>query len=78
VLLRLLVFVVVAWVVINALRAYFLARKKFLRNPNLARSREEEMVLDPHCQSYVPKSEALFRKGNYFCSEECAALHLTG
>jgi hypothetical protein len=76
-LVRLLLLVVVAWIVITALRAYLIARKGSVRNPNLARPRGEEMVLDPHCQSYVPKSEALFRKGNYFCSDKCAALHLT-
>ncbi|MEK7689307.1 MAG: hypothetical protein AAB313_03500 [Deltaproteobacteria bacterium] len=35
----------------------------------------DEMVLDPVCQSYYPKAEALrVRNGNeitYFCSEEC-------
>ncbi len=78
VLLRLLLFVVVAWIVITAMRAYLVARKGSARNPNLAKPRGEEMVLDPQCQSYVPKSEALLRKGNYYCSEKCAALHLTG
>jgi hypothetical protein len=77
VLLRLLLFVIVAWIVFTALRAYFSARKGSGRNPNLTRPKGEEMVLDPQCQSYVPKSEALLRKGNYFCSEKCAALHLT-
>jgi hypothetical protein len=77
VLVRLLLFIVVAWIVFMALRAYFIARKGSGRNPNLAKPNGEEMVLDPQCQSYVPKSEALLRKGNYFCSEKCAALHLT-
>lgn len=76
-LVRLLLFIVVGWIVFTALRAYFIARKGSGRNPNLARPKGEEMVLDPQCQSYVPKSEALLRKGNYFCSEKCAALHLT-
>jgi hypothetical protein len=77
VLLRLLLFVIVAWVIITAVRAYFVARKGSAPGPNLATPKGEEMVLDPQCQSYVPKSEALLRKGNYFCSEKCAALHLT-
>jgi len=77
VLLRLLVFVVIAWILIAALRAYFIGRKGSARDRNFATSNEEEMVFDPQCQSYVPKSEALFEKGNYFCSEKCAALHLT-
>ncbi|MFB3121189.1 MAG: PP0621 family protein [Candidatus Binatia bacterium] len=37
----------------------------------------EEMVLDPQCQSYVPKEAALFRRGHYFCSEECARAFLS-
>ena len=76
-LLRLILFIVIAWIVFTALRTYFIARKGSERNPKFARPKGEEMVLDPQCQSYVPKSEALLRKGNYFCSEQCAALHLT-
>jgi YHS domain-containing protein len=34
------------------------------------------MVLDPQCHSYVPKSDAVFRSGQYFCSQECARLYL--
>ncbi len=37
-----------------------------------ASSPGEEMVLDPQCQSYIPKGDALFQQGQYFCSEECA------
>jgi len=32
----------------------------------------EEMALDPQCQSYLPKGEAIEAGGNYFCSRECA------
>jgi YHS domain-containing protein len=35
------------------------------------------MVLDPQCQSYLPKNEALVRGGNYFCSENCARAFLS-
>ena len=38
----------------------------------------EQMVLDPQCQTYVPKSEAVTRYGKYFCSEECAQRYLAG
>ena len=38
----------------------------------------EPMVLDPQCQTYVPKSAALERQGKYFCSEECARRYLAG
>ncbi len=37
----------------------------------------EEMVLDPQCQSYLPKGDAIFRGGHYFCSEDCAKLYLS-
>jgi hypothetical protein len=48
------------------------------RSGKKARSVEtEEMVLDPQCQSYVPKSEALLQEGNYFCSQDCARLFLS-
>ena len=36
----------------------------------------EEMVQDPQCLSYVPKSAAMLRGGHYFCSEQCATLYL--
>ena len=37
----------------------------------------EEMVLDPQCHSYIPKSDAITQSGRYFCSQECARLYLT-
>ncbi len=38
----------------------------------------EEMVLDPQCRSYLPKSAAMLRGEQYFCSERCASLYLVG
>jgi len=38
----------------------------------------EQMVLDPQCQTYVPKSDAVIRQGKFFCSEECAQRYLAG
>ncbi|MBI2997214.1 MAG: hypothetical protein HYY46_01950 [Deltaproteobacteria bacterium] len=35
------------------------------------------MVLDPQCQSYLPKGSAIHRGGHYFCSEECARRFLS-
>jgi YHS domain-containing protein len=35
------------------------------------------MVLDPQCQTYVPKGEAFRQQGKYFCSRECAKLFLS-
>jgi uncharacterized protein len=39
-------------------------------------ARGEEMVQDPQCRSYLPKSEAMLRGDHYFCSERCASLYL--
>lgn len=39
-----------------------------------ADDKEEELVLCIQCQSYVPKAEAIFSHGNFFCREECARL----
>jgi YHS domain-containing protein len=35
------------------------------------------MILDPQCQTYVPKRDAILQAGNYFCSRECAKLFLS-
>lgn len=75
--LRLLILVAVAWIFVAVLRAYFFGRKNSPRRPRAAAFQGEEMVFDPQCQSYIPKTDALFQKGNYFCSQKCAALHLT-
>ncbi|PIR21487.1 MAG: hypothetical protein COV45_01700 [Deltaproteobacteria bacterium CG11_big_fil_rev_8_21_14_0_20_47_16] len=32
-----------------------------------------ELVRDPVCDMYIEKTTAIFRSGNYFCSETCAA-----
>jgi cbb3-type cytochrome oxidase subunit 3 len=59
-----------------ALNLYLFSRKKprHLRQNDAAKP--EEMVLDPQCQSYLPKSEAMLRGDQYFCSEQCARLYL--
>jgi len=36
----------------------------------------QDMVLDPHCKSYVPRKDAYELKGHYFCSEACARAYL--
>jgi len=56
----------------------FIAWRKRQRSLNSRRrTREpEEMVLDPQCQSYLPKGSAIHRGGHYFCSEECARRYL--
>ncbi|HXG53102.1 MAG TPA: PP0621 family protein [candidate division Zixibacteria bacterium] len=74
--LRLLLFLLLLYVCLRMARAYLRgARDK--RGDSLG-GKGEEMVLDPQCHAYVPKSEALWRNGNYFCSEECARRFLSG
>jgi len=62
----------------TVLNLYLFARKRprHMRRNNAAQP--EEMVLDPQCQSYLPKSEAMLRGDQYFCSEQCARLYLAG
>jgi uncharacterized protein len=37
----------------------------------------EDMVFDPQCQSYIPRSDAVGQSGRFFCSRECARQYLT-
>lgn len=76
--LRFLFFLLIGYIFVSALRAYFFGRRSRQpgqRSPN--RREAEEMVLDPQCGSYVPRSEALLQDGKYFCSRECAKLFLS-
>jgi hypothetical protein len=57
-------------------RIYFSGRGKRSSARRDDHARGEEMVLDPQCKSYVPKSAAMLRGDQYFCSEHCAALYL--
>ena len=76
-LLRILLLIFLAYIVYAALRAYFATRKTAPRNARDAPANGDEMVLDPQCQTYVPRSEALLYNGHYFCSRECANLFLS-
>lgn len=77
-LLRLLFFVLIVYILIFLLKAYI--RRGNLGPRTRGESRvasEEEMVFDPQCRAYVPKSEAILNEGNYFCSQECARRYLS-
>jgi hypothetical protein len=77
-LLRLLLFFCIAYIFYAVLKAYWLARKAHHRNSRFVDPRKgDDMVLDPQCQTYVPKNEAIAQEGNYFCSRECARLFLS-
>lgn len=74
-LLRLILLAVLFYVVLSVLRAYFSARRS---QPSRASkpAEGEEMVQDPQCLSYLPKSDAIAQAGKYFCSKACAKLFL--
>jgi hypothetical protein len=74
-LLRLLFFLLLAYIVLLVVRAY-LAGGKTRRSRAASVDKGEEMVLDPQCLSYVPKNAAVFRNDRYFCSEDCAKRYL--
>jgi uncharacterized protein len=74
ILLRLITLFVIFYVVFTALKSRFLGGRS---KPAQRSDEGEPMVLDPQCQTYVPKSDALVRDGRYFCSEECARLFLS-
>jgi hypothetical protein len=76
-LLRFLFFLLLGYIIVSALRAYLMGRKTGSSRRRSAAAKTEEMVLDPQCQSYVPKGEAIYQGGNYFCSRECARLFLS-
>lgn len=75
-LLRFLVFLAIVYVVWSALKSYLAARRAPSRKADLRAASGDEMVLDPQCQSYIPKAEGIFQAGKYFCSQECARLYL--
>jgi hypothetical protein len=72
-LLRLLLLVAFAYVVFLILKSVISRHKSRIGD---AAKLGEPMVFDPQCQTFVPKSAALMRQGNYFCSEECAQRYL--
>jgi Prokaryotic metallothionein len=77
-LLRLIVIFLILYIVLSVVKSALIGgRGKSGRRKFGSEREEEEMVLDPECQSYVPKSEAVMHSGKYFCSEECARRYLS-
>jgi uncharacterized protein len=72
VLLRLFFLVLLVFVVLLLIRGY-LARSRQGRRVSAA---EDDMALDPQCQTYVPKREAVVSQGRFFCSRDCAERYL--
>ena len=73
-LLRLAFLFVIIYIVYSALKPLLRGGAKPANPTQLG----EQMVLDPQCQTYVPKSDAVIRQGKFFCSEECAQRYLAG
>jgi len=72
---RLLLLFILTYLVILLIKVWFSSsRKEHLRWPQERDDKGEEMVLDPQCQSYLARNEAIFSHGYYFCSEECARI----
>ena len=75
-LLRLLIVFLIGYMVFAALKAIIRRGKNGASSRLRSDPTGEEMVLDPQCRSYVPKSDAVAHSGRYFCSRECAQLYL--
>lgn len=72
-LLRLVFLCIVIYIVYSALKPWLRGGNKPPLDPTRL---GEAMVLDPQCQTYVPRCEAVSRQGKFFCSEECAQRYL--
>ena len=76
-LIRLAVAFLVLYVIFTVVRS--LLRTRSAKSEKLASDRPgEDMVLDPQCRSYLPRSAAVAQSGKYFCSRECARQYLSG
>jgi hypothetical protein len=76
-LLRLIIFFLICYALLTLVRS-LIGRGKGAPSSRLKSTSDgEDMVLDPQCQSYVPKSDAVAQSGRYFCSQECARRYLT-
>ncbi len=76
-LLRLLFFFLICYIIAKTLRSIGGSRRGGTSSRIKPDLEGEEMVLDPQCQSYIPKSDAIGASGHYFCSRECAQLYLS-
>ena len=78
-LLRLLIFLLICYIVITALKSILTPHgtRSADRKKNFTQE-SEDMVLDPQCQSYIPKASAVAEAGKFFCSRECAQRYLSG
>ena len=70
--LRLFLFVLLIFLFLWVIKNYL----SHARNHRRAEPADDDMALDPQCQSYIPKREAVEIGGNFFCSRECAERYL--
>ena len=72
---RLIVLLLLAYLIFVVISTFFFfSRTKRLKGSKDRPDQVQELVLCLHCQSYVPKTEAVFSRGGYFCGAECARL----
>ena len=69
---RLIIYFVIIYFAINLVKALITPKKTYEnKDSNLG----EDMVEDPYCGTFIPKSSALEKKSGgeklYFCSKEC-------
>lgn len=76
-LLRLVVTFAIFYILLSLLKSVVVRAKGKSSTQVNSKAEGEEMVFDPQCQSYIPKSDALEQSGKYFCSQECARLYLS-
>lgn len=76
-LLRLVLIFLICYIVFSAVRTAVRGGKTKSAKKRKFGDAGEEMVLDPQCQSYVPRSDAVLVSGQHFCSQECARLYLS-
>jgi hypothetical protein len=77
ILFRLIIIFLICYILIAALKSFFRASKIRSADRKNFTGDSEEMVLDPQCQSYVPKASAVAESGKFFCSRECAQRYLS-
>jgi len=74
--LRLLIFLLLAYLVYRLIRGILREKLPKERPPDTDRGHVDEMVQDPQCGTYIPLSDAHRRvidgREHFFCSSECA------
>ena len=72
-----LILLLLAYLAFRIIKLLFSAsRTARLKRKQNTLDKGEPLVLCLQCQSYVPRREAVFAHGNYFCREECAQLFM--